>query len=210
VTHVSDETTVDPPDADALRGVVANARITGAMGATLFVLFALEGVTVLLHVRGVLSTHVFVGMLLVPPVLVKTASTGYRILRYYTGDPAYVLKGPPVLLLRLLGPVVVVTTFLVIGTGIGSLLAGPQSHLLSTAHKASFLLWFGAMALHVLGHLLETPGLAAADYRVRARVVPGVGARRLLLAAVLVAGAILGAWSLSWIAPAWSHVRRDG
>ena len=154
-------------------GVAANARITGTMGATLFVLFALEGLTVLAHVRGVLSTHVFLGMLLVPPVLVKTASTSYRIVQYYRGDPNYVRKGPPPLLLRLLGPFVIATTFLVIGTGVVLLLAGPDNHLLSAAHKASFILWFGAMTIHVLGHLRETPALAGADYRPRSRPVPG-------------------------------------
>ena len=84
----------------------------------------LEGLTILGHVRGLLSTHVFIGMMLVPPVLVKTASTGYRIYRYYTGDPAYVDKGPPPLLLRLLGPFVIATTFLVIASGV-ALLLGP-------------------------------------------------------------------------------------
>ena len=101
--------------------------------------------------------------MLVPPVLVKTTSTGYRIYRYYTGDPAYVDKGPPPLLLRLLGPFVIATTFLVIASGV-ALLLEPHSHVLSLAHKASFVLWFGAMAIHVLGHFLETPRLAGADY----------------------------------------------
>jgi len=186
-------------------GVAANARITGTMGATLFVLFALEGLTIVAHVGGHLSTHVFIGMMLVPPVLVKTTSTGYRIVQYYRGDPAYVRKGPPPLLLRLLGPFVIATTFLVVGTGIALLVAGRQTHLLGVAHKASFVLWFGAMAIHVLGHLRETPSLAGADYRRSKIVVPGAGTRRLLLVGVLVTGALLGAWSLSWIGTAWSH-----
>jgi hypothetical protein len=197
----------EPADTDA-PGVAANARITGTMGATLFVLFALEGLTILAHVQGVLSTHVFLGMLLVPPVLVKTASTSYRIYRYYTGDPDYVRKGPPPVLLRLLGPFVIATTFRVIGSGVALLLAGPGHHVLSTAHKASFILWFGAMAIHVLGHLRETPALAGADYRPRSRPVPGATGRRLLLAAVLVSGVALGAWSISWIGTAWHHVHR--
>ncbi len=198
----------DTADHDLAR-VAANARITGTMGATLFVLFALEGLTILLHVRGVLSWHVFLGMLLVPPALVKTASTGHRILRYYAGDPAYVRKGPPPLILRLLGPFVIATTFLVVGTGIALLLAG-RSDLWRTAHKASFVLWFGAMAIHVLGHLRETPELAAADYGPRARSIPGAWARRWLLVGVLVTGALLGIWSLSWIGSAWHHLGRDG
>ena len=200
--------TADTPA--GLAGVEANARITGTMGATLFVLFALEGLTILLRVRGVLSAHVFIGMLLVPPVLVKTASTGYRIARYYGGDPAYVRKGPPPILLRMLGPFVIATTFLVVGTGIALLLAGQPSEWLGRAHKASFVLWFGAMAIHVLGHLRETPALAGADFGRRAASVPGAWSRRLLLLGVLVAGVLLGAWSLTWIGPAWHDLGRTG
>jgi hypothetical protein len=203
-----DTITADAPA--GLAGVEANSRITGTMGATLFVLFALEGLTILLHVRGVLSTHVFIGMLLVPPVLVKTTSTGYRIARYYSGDPAYVRKGPPPFVLRVLGPFVIATTFLVIGTGIALLLAGHSTRWLGQAHKASFILWFAAMAIHVLGHVRETPSLAGADYGRGAESVPGVWSRRLLLLGVLVAGLALGAWSLTWIGPAWHHVGHKG
>src|SRR5579871_1600430 len=78
-----------------LTDVEGNARLTGSLGALLFVLFAVEGLTILAHVGHVLSTHVFVGMLLAAPVAVKVASTGYRIVRYYRGDPDYVHRGPP-------------------------------------------------------------------------------------------------------------------
>ncbi len=196
--------TSDAPGSVEAPGVAANARITGAMGATLFVLFAAEGLTILAHVGGLLSTHVFIGMMLVPPVLVKTTSTGYRIAKYYRGNPDYVHKGPPPLLLRLLGPFVIATTFLVIGTGI-ALLLDPGGDLLGVAHRASFVLWFGAMTLHVLGHLLETPRLASADYGRRARAVPGAAGRRLLLVGVLVSAVLLGIWSLSWIGTSWHH-----
>jgi hypothetical protein len=185
-------------------GVAANARLTATMGAVLFVLFALEGLTILGHVGSLLSWHVFLGMMLVPPVLVKTTTTSYRIYRYYTGDPAYVRKGPPPLLLRLLGPFVILTTFLVIATGVAVLLGGGGG-LLGLAHKVSFVLWFVAMAVHVLGHLRETPTLATADYRPGRRPVPGATVRRLLVVAVLVSGVALGAWSLSWIGHGWHH-----
>jgi hypothetical protein len=188
-------------DADRVAG---NARLTGTMGAILFVLFALEGLTILGHVGGLLSWHVFLGMMLVPPVLVKTGTTSYRIFRYYTGDPAYVRKGPPPIVLRLLGPAVIGTTFLVIATGVALLVAG-GGHQLGLAHKVSFVLWFAAMTIHVLGHLRETPSLASADYRRGGRPVPGVLGRRLAAVAVLAAGIALGLWSLSWIGTNWHH-----
>src|SRR5487761_2366276 len=134
----------------ALDPVESNARLTGGMAAVLFVLLAAEGLTIL-QIRGLLSEHVFIGMLLVPPVLVKTGSTAYRFARYYLGDPAYRQKGPPPALLRLLGPFVVVLTVVLFVSGIVLLFVGPglrQNMLL--LHKASFVLWFGAMSIHVL------------------------------------------------------------
>jgi len=76
-------------------GTSGNERLTTAVGATLIVLLAVIGLTLLrLHGR-LLSVHLFVGMLLVPPVLLKLASTGYRFIRYYTGNPRYREHGPP-------------------------------------------------------------------------------------------------------------------
>lgn len=102
-------------------GVAGNARLTAANAALLLVLLAIEGVTVL-RVRALLTPHVFVGMLLVPPVLLKVASTGWRFARYYGGAPAYQRKGPPPVLLRLLGPVVVLLTLMLFASGVGLLL----------------------------------------------------------------------------------------
>ncbi len=191
----------------ALTDVEANARVTGTMGMTLFVLFVAEGLTILARVGRVLPTHVFLGMLLVVPVLVKVGSTGYRIVRYYAGDPDYVRRGPPPWFLRLLGPFVVATTVLVIVTGVGWLLAGPGSHPWELAHKASFIFWFGAMAVHVLGHLRETPRLFSADYGVDRSKPPGAQLRRVVLAATLVAGLGLAWWSLGWVPSVWGHGR---
>ena len=54
-----------------------NERLTAATAAVLVVLLAVEGVTIL-FLRPLLSVHVFVGMLLVPPVALKLGSTAYR------------------------------------------------------------------------------------------------------------------------------------
>jgi hypothetical protein len=83
-------------------GVRGNARLTASLGLVLFVLLFLEGVTIL-RIRQLITWHVFVGLLLIPVVLAKIASTGYRFLRYYRGDAAYVAKGPPTFLLRVTG-----------------------------------------------------------------------------------------------------------
>ena len=174
-------------------GVAGNARLTAANAAVLLILLAAEGVTVL-RIRQLLSPHVFIGMVLIPPVLVKVASTTWRFVRYYGGVPAYRRKGPPPVLLRLLGPVVVILTLVLLASGVGLLRAGRSwLPLLLRVHKASFVLWFGAMTIHVLGHLGEVFRLTPRDWLRRTRrEVTGAGLRQWLIAASLVAGVLLG------------------
>ncbi|HEX5266648.1 MAG TPA: hypothetical protein VFW24_07730, partial [Acidimicrobiales bacterium] len=156
-------------------GVEANARLTSSTAVVLFVLLAVEGVTVL-SARSLLTAHVFVGMLLIPPVLLKIGSTVYRFARYYQGHPAYRDKGPPPWLLRILGPAVVVLTLVMFGTGVGLMFVGTAGRdLLLTAHKASFVLWFLAMTVHVLGHLADIVRLGRLDWVGRSGRVAGSG-----------------------------------
>jgi hypothetical protein len=192
--------------------VEANARLTGSTAVVLFVLLAVEGVTIL-RIHRLLSLHVFVGMLLVPPVVIKVGSTGYRFLRYYTGSAPFRAKGPPPLVLRLLGPVLVALTGAVLASGIALLFVGPtwRPNVLFL-HKASFVLWLGVMAIHVLGHLGDTVKLAPRDWIRRSRRdIAGAGARQWVLALSLVAGVLLGLAFLSragsWI-PAVTHAGR--
>ncbi|HLI40161.1 MAG TPA: hypothetical protein VKV35_00740 [Streptosporangiaceae bacterium] len=194
----------------AERGVRANARLTASTAAVLLVLLAAEGVTIL-RIRQLVSPHVFLGLLLVPPVLVKIGSTGYRFARYYLGSPAYRRKGPPPPLLRLLGPVVVILTVALFASGVALLFAGPGwSSRLLFMHKASFVLWFFAMAVHVLGHLAEVARLAPRDWLRRTRRdVSGAGGRQWLIAGSLVAGALLGLALLGRVGP-WLATARPG
>jgi hypothetical protein len=174
-----------------------NARLTGITGAVLFVLLAAEGVTIL-GVRSRLNAHFFVGMLLVPVVALKIASTVYRFARYYTGDAAYVAKGAPPIVLRMVGPFVVVLTIAVLATGIALGVSGPHHHRLLQLHKASFILWFGATTIHVLGHLLETPRLAVADWARSSPVAAGRTARVLIVVGSLILGLALAFATRSW------------
>ena len=180
-------------DTRASDGVESNARITGATGAVLLVLLAAEGITIL-RIRGLLWAHVFIGMLLIPPVLLKMGTTSYRMVRYYLGSPAYRRKGPPPVLFRLLGPLVVVLTVVVLASGVALLLTPPHwRSALLLLHKASFVLWFGVMAIHVLGHLADTARLAPLDWiRSTRRSVAGAGWRTWTIAFSLVAGILLG------------------
>jgi hypothetical protein len=179
-----------------------NRRLTALTACVLLVLLALEGAT-LVSLRSFLTWHIALGMALVPVVALKLASTGYRFFRYYAGAPAYVRAGPPLPLLRLLGPVVVLATAGLFGTGVALALLGPGTPYVLLLHKASFVVWFGAMSIHVLGHVLHLPALAGADLRGG----DGVGGSRLrlaILAGALVAGAAVAA--VTWhLATPWLH-----
>ena len=165
-------------------GSAGNEQLTLAVAALLIVLLAVEGATIL-RIGSLLTIHAFVGMLLVPVVALKLASTGWRMLRYYQRGEEYVLRGPPHIALRMLvAPVLVLSTLLVFGTGV-ALLALDQRHgTLVGLHKASFLVWAGAFGVHVLAHLLELPRLR----RVR---IPGALLRVALATASVAAGLVL-------------------
>jgi len=179
---------------------LGNERMTAAAGVILLILLAVEGVTIV-FLRQLMSVHLFVGALLIPPMLVKLGSTGYRFARYYTGDAVYRAKGPPHPLLRAIGPLVVLTTLLVLASGITLMVAGPSAkNTLLPIHKVSFIVWLVFMGVHVMGHLLEVPSAVRADLT-RAADVPGRSLRWLLLGVALGGGAGLGAWALSYAGP---------
>jgi len=114
------------------------------------VLLATEGAT-LLDMHALLTMHAFVGMLLIPVVALKLASTGWRMARYYLGDPEYVRRGPPHVAVRvLIAPVLMVSTTLLFGTGVALLALDRTDGTIVGLHKASFVVWLGAMSLHVL------------------------------------------------------------
>lgn len=117
-----------------------------------------------------------------------------------THDDRYVRKGPPPIVLRLLAPAVVLTTVAVFATGVALLFAGPPSNTLILVHKVSFIAWIVFMSLHVLGHLLELPRLASADWRrngPREARLAGAGMRASVLTAAIAAGVALGFLALS-------------
>jgi hypothetical protein len=192
---------------DTTGGAAGNERLTALTGMLLLVLLAAEGVTIL-SVQRLLTAHFFIGMLLIGPVVLKVCSTSYRFVRYYTGLATYRHKGPPAPLLRLLGPVVLLTSVAVIGTGVMLALNGPGGRAWLLLHKASFVLWFGAMTVHVLAYIWRLPRLARGDLAGRTgrrahEVLAGRGARWLLLIASVLTGLLLavltvhqaGAWT---------------
>ena len=183
-----------------------NERLTAATAVVLVVLLAALGVTIL-SIGPLIWWHVLLGMLLIPPVFLKLGSTGWRFARYYARSGEYVRRGPPLLPLRLLAPLVIAATLAVFATGVALLVVGPTGGILVGLHKASFIVWFAVTAVHVLAHLRSIPRLAAADWRRPARPearVPGAARRQLLLAGSIVAGAILAIVTVRYAQP-WVH-----
>jgi hypothetical protein len=186
-------------------GTGGNERLTAAAGGVLFVLLAVLGVTIV-RLRPLLSEHLFVGMLLVPPVLLKMGSTGYRFARYYTGDRSYRRKGAPPAALRALAPLVVLGTVVVFASGVALLYIGPSSRsALLPLHKVSFIAWLVFTSLHVLGHLPGLGALLRADYGgIGGGDTNGRAGRALALSGALVAGVVLAILAVPEFAP-WLH-----
>lgn len=199
----------DRPDPRKPRtgGPAGNARLTAWTGMVLLVLLAVEGIT-LIDVRGLITWNIVVGSLLVPPALLKTVTTGWRMVRYYAGSRDYRTAGPPPLLLRLLAPLVVASTLALLTTGIMVGVVGPDSARaafwgtpasLLFLHQSSFAVWVGATSLHVLGRLVPAAriigGRAAAA--VDGRALRGLAVLVALALAIWVATVVL-AGSAGW------------
>ena len=193
-------------------GPAGNAQLTAWTGLLLLALAVVELVT-LIDVRGLLSWHVVVGVLLVAVAALKIGSAGWRFVRYYGRNRPYRQAGAPPLLLRILGPLVVLATVAVLGTGLWLIAVGPESgHTtlvtvlgqridLLSLHQTSFIVFAVAAGLHLLARFVPAVVLATErghrdDGRLRGR-----GPRIAVLLAALVAGALAAALILPAAAP---------
>jgi hypothetical protein len=189
-------------------GTAGNELLTACTGVVLIVLLAVLGVTII-RIGSLLWLHLFVGLVLIGPLALKLASTGYRFVRYYTHDPEYVEHGPPELVLRLLGPLVVISTLVVFASGVVLLFGGTSFR--STwlpVHKLTFFAWLAIMAVHVLGHLPAVGASLKAEYGPSIERydydVPGRSGRALALAGALVLGLVLAVLLIGQFGP-WVH-----
>jgi hypothetical protein len=198
-------------------GTDGNEQLTAAAGVLLLIILPVLGVTIV-RIGQLIWLHLFVGLLLIGPVALKMATTGYRFVMYYGGNLVYRHKGPPELVLRLIGPVLVLSTVIVFATGVLLLFEGPSHRgLLLLIHKVSFILWLGVTGLHVLGHL---PRLAKSLRLGRANaaqlgISPGAAGRNLALVGALVGGVVLAIVLIPdfavWTAPgAIPHHHHEG
>jgi hypothetical protein len=182
--------------ADSLTGggPDGNEQLTSVTGAILIVLLAVVGFTIP-QLRQFIWMHLFVGLLLIGPVALKMASTGYRFVRYYTRDAEYRRKGPPEIALRLIAPIVVLSTVGVFVTGIGLLIVGPADrNPMLLLHKVTFIVWVVFVSLHILGHLpamARALGIGGRTETERLGGTPGAAGRWIALGGAMVGGLVL-------------------
>jgi hypothetical protein len=201
-------------------GPAGNARLTAWVGLLLLVGFIVECGT-LLSLHAMLPVHFLVGGILIPLVVLKTATTGWRIARYYLGAAPYRIAGPPPLLLRILGPLVVLTGLAVLGTGLALVPLGQASYTVVgtvagqrldalTLHQLSFVLWLAVTSAHVLARAVPAMQLAGGRSH-RSPAVPG-RAGRFAVVVLTVAASICTGIVVMNLPTDWSsgHLHRPG
>jgi hypothetical protein len=202
----------DNPVLPTTGGPAGNALLTAWTGLVLLVLSVAELLT-LFNVRGLISWHVAIGALLVPPALMKTATTTWRMARYYLGNAPYQKAGPPPTLFRLLGPLVVLSTLGLLSSGIVLILVGQQSseHILVSLlgyriswvslHQIAFAVWASATGVHLLGRIV--PALRIVFRAGTPRQLPG-GVPRVILNVLVITLAIGLAFVLLHADASWN------
>ena len=122
--------------------------------ARTLVLLGIETLTTL-ALHSYLPVHIFLGLLVIPPVALKLASTDWRFLRYYTNNGPYRREGPPRLLLRLLAPFLIASTLTLFASGVGLIVVGHGGGPLLQLHAVSFAVWGVLIAIHILAYLTQ-------------------------------------------------------
>jgi hypothetical protein len=193
-----------------------NERLTATVGLVLVVLTVVELATIVFGLGQFLSLHVFVGFVLIPLVLLKLASTGWRFTRYYTRTEAYRLKGAPQLAMRMLAPLLVAATVILFASGVAiGLLHGHALSVARQLHGPASVIWMILVGLHVLVYLRRAIISAKEDVTPSTRsMAPGATARLYLLAGAIVAGIVVALATLPaqhrWLHLPDKHGNRDG
>lgn len=174
--------------------VERNRRMTTGGGLVLLPLLLLAGATGLAIPGPRPLLHLAIGLVLVPPLVLKLATAGYRFARYHLGDPAYVAAGAPAPGLRGIAPPLVVAVLVLMVSGLALWLEPwtGAAGFWQALHKLSFLVFGACAGIHVLLHVLRAPTLELE------RRLPGARRRTFYLAASVVLGLVLAAAGLTW------------
>jgi hypothetical protein len=175
---------------------------------------AVELATVVLGVHTFMSLHVFVGLALIPPVLLKLATTGWRFARYYTRTDAYVEHGPPQIAMRLLAPLFVAATVVLFASGVAmGLLHGHALVVARRLHGPTSVIWLALFGVHALVYLRRALTGSREEIVAVGRPVQGRRVRGYLIAATVVCGLVIGAATVPaqhhWVDLPRDHHRGD-
>ena len=184
-----------------------NERITAAVGIILIVLTVAELGTLVLGLQTFLHWHVFIGLVLLPPIALKLASTGWRFARYYTRNDAYRMKGAPQLAMRLLAPFLVLLTVLLFGSGVAmGFVHGHALQLARRIHGPAAFLWTVTLGIHVLVYTPRALRAIAGDLRARTRrQIADVRLRAYVVVFAIVIGLVVGVATLP-VQRDWLHL----
>jgi hypothetical protein len=207
----------DDPVRPDTGGPAGNARLTAWIGLLLLGGFLAEGVT-LISVGHLITAHILIGTFLVPLVIFKTATTGWRMVKYYLRSADYQQAGPPPTLLRLLGPLVVLTGLAVLGSGLALIALGQSTYRnIATVggfrinalsiHQGAFIAWLAVMGLHVLTRTIPAWKVVTGNGR-HDHEVPGSVRRGAALVAIVVTGVLVSLLVVHFSTD-WTHHRVD-
>lgn len=99
------------------------------------------------------QVHFAIGFAIIPVLLVKLGSTGWRAANYYLRREPYRSDGPPQLIPRLLAPLLVVSAVVATITGVVLWGLGTQRGVWATLHTDSVVVLGFALALHTLTYI---------------------------------------------------------
>jgi hypothetical protein len=185
-----------------------NHRLTALTGSLLAPLLGLVFLTGLL-MDALWHIHYAVGFVLIPVVVLKLGSTGYRVVRYYSGDLIYRTAGPPAMLSRLLAPLMVVSVVVALGTGVALFVQHTRGGTLSALHTDAALSSAFLVGIHILTYALDA--LATLGRELRARFSRPASLRMVAALAALALGIVIALVTYSsgtW--PARPYDRQDG
>jgi hypothetical protein len=177
---------------DAARPATAgNEALTSWTGLLLLPLLGLVGLTGVAF-GSLWRAHFVVGILLVPVIGMKLATTTYRAARYYAGSKKYRAAGPPELSARLLAPVLIAVTVIAMWSGIVMWLNNNQDRPWSTIHTDAVVVMGGLVGIHVLLYIPKAVRAVLRDLSPVRRGRRPTALRISIVTAVLVVGIIVG------------------
>jgi hypothetical protein len=170
-----------------------NHRLTALTGSLLVPLIGVVYLTGLM-MDAWWHVHYVIGFVLIPVVALKLGTTGYRALRYYAGNRAYVAAGPPIVFLRVMAPLLVLAVVVALVTGVLLFADRSRTGTLSTLHTDSAVVAAGLIGIHFLAYIRDALPTSWRDLTARPRGAGRAGTVALaLFAGVLLASLTFGA-----------------